>query len=63
VEKYSKVVKIELVCNDAQVDQAVDAITKGGRTEKAGDGIIFVSPIDRAVKIRTGEEGVDILQK
>lgn len=63
VEKYSKVIKIELVCNDEQVDRAIDAIIKGGRTQKPGDGIIFVSPIDRAVKIRTGDEGDDILQK
>jgi nitrogen regulatory protein P-II 1 len=63
VEKYSKVIKIELVCNDEQVDKAVDAIIKGGRTQKSGDGIVFVSPIDRAAKIRTGEEGTDILQK
>ena len=63
VEKYTKNIKIELVCNDEQVDKAVDAIIKGGRTQKSGDGIIFVSPIDRSVKIRTGEEGTDILQK
>ena len=63
VEKYSKVVKIELVCDDKQVDQAIDAFIEGGRTHKSGDGIVFVSPVDRAVKIRTGEEGVEILQK
>jgi nitrogen regulatory protein P-II 1 len=63
VEKYSKVVKIELVCNDEQVDQAIDAFIEGGRTHKSGDGIVFVSPVERAVKIRTGDESTDILQK
>ncbi len=63
VEKYSKVVKIELVCNDKQVDQAINAFIEGGRTHKSGDGIVLVSPVERAVKIRTGEEGAEILQK
>lgn len=62
VEKYSKVIKIELVCGDEHVDAAVDAIIKKGRTQKPGDGIIFVSPVDKAVKIRTGEAGESILQ-
>lgn len=62
VEKYSKVVKIELVCTDGQVDTAVDAIIKAGRTHKSGDGVIFISPIEQAIKIRTGVEGEAILQ-
>lgn len=62
VEKYSKVVKLELVCDDDRADAAVDAIIKGGRTQKPGDGIIFVSPVERGVRIRTGEEAEGILQ-
>jgi nitrogen regulatory protein P-II 1 len=62
VEKYSRNIKIELVCTDEQVEKAVAAIIKGGRTQKSGDGILFVSTIDRAVKIKNGEEGKGILQ-
>lgn len=62
VEKYSKAVKVELVCNSDQADEVVDAIIRGGRTQKSGDGVIFVSPVERSVKIRTGEEGEGILQ-
>jgi nitrogen regulatory protein P-II 1 len=63
VEKTSKVAKLELVCSEADADKVVDIIKKHGRTNQAGDGIIYVSPVVRAVKIRTGEEGQEILQK
>ena len=49
-------VKIEVVVNDDQADACVDAITQAARTGKIGDGKIFVSSVDRAVRIRTGEE-------
>ncbi len=49
-------VKIEIVVNDEQAEACVDAITESARTGKIGDGKIFVSSIDRAVRIRTGEE-------
>ena len=49
-------VKIEVVVNDDQAEACVDAITESARTGKIGDGKIFVSSIDRAVRIRTGEE-------
>ena len=49
-------VKIEVVVNDDQAEACVDAITESARTGKIGDGKIFVSTIDRAVRIRTGEE-------
>ena len=49
-------VKIEIVVNDDQAEACVDAITESARTGKIGDGKIFVSSIDRAVRIRTGEE-------
>lgn len=54
-------VKIEIVLPDEQVDEAVDAIVKAARTEKIGDGKIFVSTIERAIRIRTGEENLDAL--
>ena len=49
-------VKIEVVVSDAQVDALVDAILKTAKTGKIGDGKIFVTDIERAIRIRTGEE-------
>jgi nitrogen regulatory protein P-II 1 len=50
-------VKIELVVADEQLDSCVEAVTKAARTGKIGDGKIFVSNVERVVRIRTGEEG------
>ena len=50
-------VKIELVVTDDQVDQCIEAIIGAARTEKIGDGKIFVSPVEQAIRIRTGETG------
>ncbi|MDB6180250.1 P-II family nitrogen regulator [Paracoccus fistulariae] len=52
-------VKIEMVLPDDQVEAAVDAIVDAARTEKIGDGKIFVSPVEQAIRIRTGETGDD----
>ena len=52
-------VKIEVVLPEEMVDAAVDAALKAARTGKFGDGKIFVSPIDEAIRIRTGERGQD----
>ena len=54
-------VKIEIVLDDDQVDAAVEAIVEAARTEKIGDGKIFVSPIEQALRIRTGETGSDAI--
>jgi nitrogen regulatory protein P-II 1 len=48
-------VKIETVVNEDQLDQAVEAIIQAARTDKIGDGKIFVLPVERTVRIRTGE--------
>ena len=52
-------VKIELVLSDDMVDTAIEAIVAAARTEKIGDGKIFVSPVEQAIRIRTGETGDD----
>ena len=49
--------KVEVVLADAQVGAAVDAIVKAAKTGKIGDGKVFVSTIDNAVRIRTEETG------
>jgi nitrogen regulatory protein P-II 1 len=52
-------VKIEVVLDDALLARAVEAIMQSARTDKIGDGKIFVSSIDEAIRIRTGERGPD----
>ncbi len=52
-------VSIEVVVDDSVVDGAVDAIKTGAATGKIGDGKIWVSDVDRIIRIRTGEEGAD----
>ena len=52
-------VKIEIVLADDMVDVAVQAIIAAARTDKIGDGKIFVSTIEQAIRIRTGEVGDD----
>lgn len=48
-------IKIEVVVPDVQADQAVDAIVKAAKTGKIGDGKIFVSAVERVIRIRTSE--------
>lgn len=48
-------VRIEVVVNDEDVERCVDAITAAARTGKIGDGKIFITPVERIVRIRTGE--------
>ena len=54
-------VKIEVVLTDDMVDQAVAAIVAAARTDKIGDGKIFVTPVEQAIRIRTGETGGEAL--
>jgi nitrogen regulatory protein P-II 1 len=54
-------VKIEVVLDDDQLDAAIEAIVDAAKTEKIGDGKIFVSTVEQALRIRTGETGVDAI--
>jgi nitrogen regulatory protein P-II 1 len=54
-------VKIEVVLNDEQVDAAIEAIIAAAKTDKIGDGKIFVTNIEQAIRIRTGETGTDAI--
>jgi nitrogen regulatory protein P-II 1 len=54
-------VKVEIVVTDDQTQQVLDAIEKSAKTGRIGDGKIFVSTVDKAVRIRTGETGEDAI--
>jgi nitrogen regulatory protein P-II 1 len=54
-------VKLEIVLEDNQVERAVEAIQQAARTGRIGDGKIFVSTVEEAIRIRTGERGPDAL--
>lgn len=57
VVEFLPKVKIEIVVSDDKADDVVDTIVKNARTGKIGDGKVFVSSVEGAVRIRTGEEG------
>lgn len=54
-------VKVEIALSDDQVDQAVEAIIKAANTGKIGDGKIFVTELEKVIRIRTGETGAEAL--
>ncbi len=54
-------VSLDIVVDDATVDAVVDTIVQAAATGKIGDGKIWVSDVDRLVRIRTGEEGADAI--
>ena len=54
-------VKIEIVISDDLVEKAIDAIRRAAQTGRIGDGKIFVSSIEEAIRIRTGESGLDAI--
>ncbi len=50
-------IRVEMVVSEQMVDSVIEAIVKAARTGKIGDGKIFVSPVEQAIRIRTGETG------
>ena len=54
-------VKIEVVLSDDMLDKAIEAIQKAAKTGRIGDGKIFISSIEDAIRIRTGESGRDAI--
>ena len=54
-------VKVEVVLDDAIVEQAIEAVQQAAHTGRIGDGKIFVSSIDEVVRRRTGEKGADAI--
>jgi nitrogen regulatory protein P-II 1 len=54
-------VMVVVVCADNMVERAVEAIINAARTERIGDGKIFVSPVEEVIRIRTGQRGEDAI--
>jgi nitrogen regulatory protein P-II 1 len=54
-------VRVEVLVDDLDSDQVVDALVEAARTGKIGDGKIWVTPVDAVVRVRTGERGPDAL--
>ncbi|TQV62131.1 MAG: P-II family nitrogen regulator [Halothiobacillaceae bacterium] len=54
-------IKLDMAVDDSLVDTVIEAITRAAKTGKIGDGKIFVTPIEQAIRIRTGETGPDAL--
>ena len=54
-------IRLEIAVNENFVQPAINALTKGARTGELGDGKIFVLPLERCVRIRTGEEGSEAI--
>ncbi len=54
-------VRVELVVDDSAVDSVIDAVRTAANTGKIGDGKIWVTNVERIIRIRTGEQGVDAL--
>ncbi len=54
-------IRIDVAVNEAFVDRTINAIIKGARTGKIGDGKIFVTDLTRCIRIRTGEEGAEAI--
>ena len=57
--EFLQKLKIEIVVEDDQVDMVVDKVITAARTGEIGDGKIFVSPIERIIRIRTGEKDLE----
>ena len=53
--------KLEIVCHDDDCEIAIEAIMKAAKTGRIGDGKIFVSPVESAYRIRTGETGESVV--
>ncbi|MBK8909072.1 MAG: P-II family nitrogen regulator [Rhodospirillales bacterium] len=54
-------VKIELVIDDGMVERVIEAITGAAKTGRIGDGKIFVSTVEEAIRVRTGERGLEAI--
>lgn len=60
-QKYSKITKLEIVCRSTETTKIVETLRKAAYSGQQGDGMIYVVPVETAVKIRTGVYGGDAL--
>jgi nitrogen regulatory protein P-II 1 len=58
---FTPKIRVEVLADEVDVAGLIDAITKAARTDKIGDGKIWVTPVDTVVRIRTGETGPDAI--
>ena len=61
LQQFKEKIRIEIAVSEAFVEPTIEAIAEAARTGKVGDGKIFVTPLERVVRIRTGEEDADAL--
>lgn len=59
--EFLQKLKVEIVVEDDQVDLVIQSVTNSARTGEIGDGKIFVSPVDRVIRIRTGETDLEAI--
>ena len=55
-KSYWDITKLEVICSDKDVNRLVEAIRSNSHTGSKGDGMIFISPVDSAIRIRSGEK-------
>lgn len=60
--KMIEVSKVEVVCSEGDAARLVETVANSARTGVEGDGIVFVTPVEQAIKIRTGCEGTQALE-
>lgn len=61
-ERYAEIAKLVLVCRKEEVQRVVETIQEKAHTGLQGDGIIYVTPVEQAIHIRTGSTGPEVLQ-
>lgn len=59
---YTPMVKLEIVCDDRKVKKFIEVIQQHAHTGRKGDGLIFISPVEEAVRVRTGKRGTSIFE-
>ena len=57
MERYAKVAKLEIVCEDERIQSSVEILRKAAYTGRSGDGMVYFTPVDMAVNFRTGAGG------
>ena len=59
--EYVPKIRLDLVVDDGDADRAVEVVTEAAKTGKIGDGKVWSMPLERVVRVRTGEQGVDAI--